>query len=57
MIELFIAIAVAMAAFVIARLAYDPVEKQRTKFTRHAGATFSDLFVFLDPKHIWWMAF
>ena len=55
--ELLVAVAVGLAAFVIARFAYDTVEKQRTQFTRHAGATLADLFVFLDPKQVWWMAF
>ena len=57
MIELLIAPAVALAAFVFARLALGAVEKQRTQFTRHASATLADLFVFLDPKQVWWMAF
>ena len=56
MIELLIALAFALAAFVIARLALGAVEKQRTQFTRHAGAKPADLFVFLDPKQMWWMA-
>jgi tight adherence protein B len=56
MIELLIATAVAIAAFVIARLVFDAVDKQRAQFTRHAGATLADLFVFSDPKRVWWMA-
>ena len=55
--ELLVAVAVGLAAFVIARFVYDNVEKQRTQFTRHASATLADLFVFLDPKQVWWMAF
>ena len=57
MIELLIALASAFAAFIVFRVIYDAVDKQRTSFTRHAGATLSDLFVFLDPQQVWWMAF
>jgi tight adherence protein B len=31
-------------------------ENQRNNFTRHAGVTLADLFIFLDPTRVWWMA-
>jgi len=53
MIELLMAFACAIAAFIVSRMIYEIADQQRMNFTRHVGATLSDLFVFLDPKLVW----
>lgn len=56
MAEAFLAIAVFLLVYILATLLQTQLEKRRASFTQHAGATLADLFVFLDPKKVWWMA-
>ena len=56
MAEAFLAIAIFLLVYILATLLQAQLEKRRASFTQHAGATLADLFVFLDPKKVWWMA-
>jgi len=55
-IELLIAAAATIIMFIVFGLLNKVIQNSRAGFTQHAGATLADLFVFLDPKKIWWMA-
>lgn len=56
MIELLIATATTITMFIVFGLLNTAIQNSRAGFTQHAGATLADLFVFLDPKKVWWMA-
>jgi tight adherence protein B len=55
-IELLIAVATTIIMFIVFGLLNKAIQSSRAGFTQHAGATLADLFVFLDPKKVWWMA-
>jgi len=47
MIELLMAFACAIAAFIVSRMIYEIADQQRMNFTRHVGLIISDLFFVL----------
>lgn len=51
-----IALIGAIIAYLVFNSVFQRVEQTKAQFTQHAGATLADLFVFMDPKRVWWMA-
>lgn len=56
MVEAFVALAAFLVVYILVAALQAQLERYRASFTQHAGTTLADLFVFLDPKKVWWMA-